>query len=200
MLPDDPQELAQFCHVAFETIARPGKELAWYKRQAFGPKADAVPPAPSSLAQDLFASEPAPVAAKALPAPATETITYERKKPGHGRKAFPAHLPRVVEVVEPNGQERTCSCCGGTEEKIGEDTCEVLEHIPQKLFVRRIVRPRYACPMHAEEGVSQGWKWAGFRWESYGYLCGPVSRVGRILAGRCRTRGPFGRRQGGCSP
>ena len=151
-LPNDPKELTQLCLSAFETIDRLEKELLWLKRQAFGRKADAVPPTPSPLAQDLFATEASPAKA---PAPATETITYERKKPGHGRKAFPAHLPRVIEVVEPNEEERVCACCGGAKEKIGEDVCEVLEHVPQKLFVRRIVRPRYACRSHAEEGVCQ---------------------------------------------
>lgn len=153
-LPTDPQALEQLCLSAFETIARLEKELAWHKRQAFGRKADVVPPPPHAL--DLFAAEVFP-AKTTLPAAAaaTETITYDRKKPGHGRKAFPAHLPRVVEVVEPKEEERLCACCGAPKEKIGEDTCEVLEHIPQKLFVRRIVRPRYACPRHAEEGVLQ---------------------------------------------
>src|SRR5690606_39716223 len=98
-------------------------------------------------AVDLFAHEPAPAA----PAPGKETITYERKKQGHGRKAFPAHLPRVVEVVEPKDEEKVCACCGNAKTKIGEDVCEVLEHVPQKLFVRRIVRPRYACPARSEE-------------------------------------------------
>jgi transposase len=158
-LPTDPQALAQLCLSAFETIARLEKELAWHKRQAFGRKADVVPPPPFAL--DLFASEalPAitsvPAASMAAEAAAIETITYARRKPGHGRKAFSAHLPRVIEVVEPKDEERLCACCGAPKEKIGEDACEVLEHIPQKLFVRRIVRPRYACPRHAEEGVVQ---------------------------------------------
>ena len=106
-LPADPNELEKTCLKAFDTIARLEKELAWFKRQAFG------------------------------------------------RKAFPAHLPRVEEVVEPNDEEKVCACCGKAKTKIGEDVCEVLEHVPQKLLVRRIVRPRYACPSHAEEGVAQ---------------------------------------------
>lgn len=117
----------------------------------FGRKADAVPPPPKPGTVDLFAHEATPAA----PSPGKETITYERKKPGHGRKAFPAHLPRVTEVVEPKEEEKVCACCGKSKAKVGEDVCEVLEQVPQKLFVRRIVRPRYACPAHAEEGVSQ---------------------------------------------
>lgn len=149
ILPADPKELEKACREAFDTIARLEKELAWFKRQAFGRKADAAPPLPGAV--DLFAQEAPPPA----PAPRKETITYERKKPGHGRKAFPAHLPRVEEIVEPKDEEKVCACCGKVKTKIGEDVCEVLEHVPQKLFVRRIVRPRYACPAHAEEGVAQ---------------------------------------------
>jgi hypothetical protein len=109
-LPTDPQALAQLCLSAFETIARLEKELAWHKRQAFGRKADVVPPPPFAL--DLFASEApptkTPVPASELAAP--ETITSARRKKGHGRKAFPAHLPCVIERVEPKDEERHCAC------------------------------------------------------------------------------------------
>lgn len=104
--------------------------------------------------QDLFADQDVQAGAAVIPAP-TETITYQRIKKGHGRRAFPENLPRVVEVVEPSEQEKTCVGCGQAKVKIGEDVCEVLETVPQKLFVRRIVRPRYACSAHGEEGVVQ---------------------------------------------
>ncbi len=151
-LPDDIPELKRLCATAFHTIAELEKQLFWLKRQAFGQKADIVPPTPLPEAQDLFASEP--VKADAAPVP-TETITYQRSKKGHGRRAFPEHLPRVEEVVEPTEADKTCVCCGQPKEKIGEDVCEVLEIVPQKLYVRRIVRPRYACRAHAEAGVVQ---------------------------------------------
>lgn len=150
-LPQDPKDLEKTCREALDTIARLEAELAWYRRQVFGRKADAVPPPPSPEAVDLFAEEARP----ATPPPEKETITYERRKAGHGRKAFPAHLPRVEEIVEPKDQEKVCAGCGKAKTKIGEDVCEVLEHVPQKLFVRRIIRPRYACAAHAEEGVTQ---------------------------------------------
>lgn len=134
-LPEDFQALRKTCLQAFDKIERLESELAWYRRQTFGRKADAVPPLPGAL--DLFAHEANPVAST----PRKETITYERKKPGHGRKALPAHLPRVTEVVEPKEEEKVCACCGKAKAKIGEDVREVLEQVPQKLFVRRIVRP-----------------------------------------------------------
>ena len=51
--------------------------------------------------------------------------------------AIPAHIPRVEEVIEPeedvSGMKR-----------IGDDVTEVLEYDPGKIWVRRIVRPKYA--------------------------------------------------------
>jgi transposase len=149
-LPEDPAALRHHLHSAYQTIERLENESAWLKRQVFGRKADAVPAAPSPEAQDLFAAD----APKAQPqAEETETITYARRKKGHGRRPFPESLPRVEEVVEPKEADKLCSHCGKPKSKIGEDVCEVLEHIPQKFFVRKITRPKYACPLHAEEGV-----------------------------------------------
>lgn len=150
-LPKDPKDLEKTCREALDTIARLEKELAWYRRQVFGRKADATPPPPLPEVVDLFGNEARPAPSP----PPKETITYERKKPGHGRNSFPAHLPRIEEVVEPDEKERLCACCGKEKAKIGEDICEVLEHVPQKLFVRRIIRPRYGCPNHGDEGVVQ---------------------------------------------
>ncbi|MEM0941779.1 MAG: IS66 family transposase zinc-finger binding domain-containing protein [Bacteroidota bacterium] len=45
------------------------------------------------------------------------------------------HLPREKEVIEPEGLEEGMK-------KIGEEVTEILEHIPGKLYVRRIVRPK----------------------------------------------------------
>lgn len=151
-LPEDPAALRDRLQSAYQTIERLENELSWLRRQAFGRKADTVPPAPRPEEQDLFAGE----SPKAKETPEVkETITYERRKKGHGRHPFPESLPRLEEVVEPKEADRHCACCGGPKTKIGEDVCEVLEHVPQRFYVRRILRPKYACPLHAEEGVCQ---------------------------------------------
>lgn len=74
----------------------------------------------------------------------TQTITYERIKPGAEkqipvRALLPAHLPRVEEVIEPE------ELAEGSK-KIGEEVTEILEYNPAHIFVRRIVRPKYAKP------------------------------------------------------
>ena len=72
----------------------------------------------------------------------TQEITYSRKIPKKGRKqsparkSLPAHLPREEEIIEPEG-------ITPNHKKIGEEVTEVLEMIPAKLYVRKIIRPKY---------------------------------------------------------
>lgn len=71
-----------------------------------------------------------------------ETITYEREKrtteSNHkGRIAFPEHLPRVDEIAKPKEDVTGLKV-------IGEEITERLECDPGKLFVRRIIRYKYA--------------------------------------------------------
>ena len=71
-----------------------------------------------------------------------QVISYEREKPNSknnhkGRLPLPDHLPRVEEVREP--KENVSGL-----KKIGEEVSEILECEPGKLFVRKIIRPKYA--------------------------------------------------------
>jgi transposase len=75
---------------------------------------------------------------------------YKRKKPG--RKALPASLPREEMVYDISEEEKRCGC-GHERVKIGEDVCEKLDIIPQKVVVKRHVRFKYACPKC--EGVNE---------------------------------------------
>jgi len=74
--------------------------------------------------------------------PATETITYERKK-NNGKKPsrqpLPAHLERVVQVIEP--EEDVTGLV-----KIGEEITEELEYTPARLYVNKYVRGKYVKP------------------------------------------------------
>ena len=53
--------------------------------------------------------------------------------------ALPAHLPREEEVIEPENVPENAK-------KIAEAITEILEYKPGKIFVRRIVRPKYLLP------------------------------------------------------
>jgi transposase len=59
------------------------------------------------------------------------------------RPSLPAHLPREDVRLDPEHQ--ACPCCGGKLHVIGETVSEMLDHVPARLRVIRICRPRYGC-------------------------------------------------------
>ena len=59
------------------------------------------------------------------------------------RPSLPAHLPR--EDVRLDVEHQACPCCGGALHVIGETVSEMLDHVPARLRVIRICRPRYGC-------------------------------------------------------
>lgn len=66
------------------------------------------------------------------------------QRTGRAARAFPAHLPRVVQVVEP--ASLTCPCGCGQMARIGEERSSRLDVTPVQYRVVETVRPRYACP------------------------------------------------------
>jgi transposase len=59
------------------------------------------------------------------------------------RPSLPAHLPREDRRLDIEHQ--ACPCCGGELHLIGETVSEMLDHVPARLRVIRIRRPRYGC-------------------------------------------------------
>ena len=59
------------------------------------------------------------------------------------RPSLPAHLPR--EDLRLDLEHQACPCCGGELHVIGETVSEMLDHVPARLRVIRICRPRYGC-------------------------------------------------------
>lgn len=113
------------------------QELAKLKRMLFGSKSERFVPTDSnqlSLAIDIE---------EQVPEVKTEDISYTRhkkqesKQVGHARIVLPAHLPRKEETIEPTEDVSHCK-------KIGENITEVLEYEPGRLYVRKIIRPKYA--------------------------------------------------------
>jgi len=86
-----------------------------------------------------------------LPAPDLECESHtspRSAKPsaGHGRAPLPEHLPREVIELDLDAAHRDCATCGKEMRRIGEDVTERASIVPAKLFVKRYVRPKYACP------------------------------------------------------
>jgi len=123
-------------------MLRMHQELEQLKRLIYGSRSEWFVPAVSVNAVQLTLLEVEPAAA---PVTEPDTVSYQRNKPADkavkvahpGRMTFPAHLPREREIIEPAGL---------TEEyhKIGEEVTQELEYRPGSLYVRELVRPKYA--------------------------------------------------------
>lgn len=112
------------------------EEVKELKRLIFGSKKERFIPAPVENQLSLLLGEDA-----SRPAlPLKQTVHYERivkqvtKKAS--RQLFPAHLPRVEVIIQPEADVTGMR-------KIGEEITEELDLKPASLFVRRYIRPRY---------------------------------------------------------
>jgi len=92
--------------------------------------------------QPLFNEEPEQPSPEESEPEKLEVKSHTRKKPG--RKPIDPNLRRVEEIIDIPEEEKTCAC-GSQMDKIGEETSEKLEIIPQTVFVTKTIRPKYAC-------------------------------------------------------
>ena len=121
------------------------QRLAWLERMMFGRKSERFVPdqeVPGQLKLGFEGEQTQEVEAsvKQIIAEHERQVAQPKEaKPNthQGRQPIPAHFPRVKEVIEPEED-----ITGLT--RIGEDITEVLEYNPAKVWVRQIVRPRYA--------------------------------------------------------
>ena len=109
-----------------------------------------------------FGDDPAAADAISEAAAEAEKIIQEytvrrevRKQRAEPRQEkFPAHFPRVEEVVEPPAEKRTCPE-HGPKQFIGYDAVETLEFERPKLWVRVKKYAKYVCPRQGGCGVTQ---------------------------------------------
>ena len=118
-------------------------QLAWLRRKFWKPSSEKfIPPDPAQRKLDFDGMEILPEEEEVIKEAAQEIITYKRKKPEHPKKQpvrlpLPEHLRREVEIIEPEGIDENWV-------RIGEEVTEVLENKPGELYVRRIIRYKYA--------------------------------------------------------
>ncbi|HHH52701.1 MAG TPA: IS66 family transposase, partial [Bacteroidetes bacterium] len=112
------------------------QQLADLKRLIFGRKSEKISPIPGL--PTLFDSdyqEEVPEETKEI----TYTKAIKKKKEKPVRKGLPSHLPRIEEIIEPEG-------ITDAHKRIGEEITEILEYTPARMYVRRIIRPKYIDP------------------------------------------------------
>ena len=109
------------------------------QRNQFGRRAEQLDADQLQLAFEDLNVDLARTEAKLPVSPAeVETTQAQGERP-----SLPTHLEREdrrLEVVY-----EVCPCCGGALHLIGETVSEMLDHVPARLRVVRICRPRYGC-------------------------------------------------------
>jgi transposase len=140
------KKIAQFQKVIEEKdrlIKKLTDQLAWLRRKFWKASSEKYIPAdPAQRKIDFDGLDILPEEEETIKAAASEIITYERKKPDQAKKQpvrlpLPEHLRREEEIIEPEGIDENWV-------RIGEEVTEQLEHKPGELYVRRIVRHKYA--------------------------------------------------------
>jgi len=118
-------------------------QLAWYRRKFWKASSEKyIPQDPSQRRLDFDGVDILPQEEVAIKEAAKEIVSYERRK-AEKEKRQPVRLPlpddlrREEEIIEPEGIDENWT-------RIGEEITELLEHKPGELYVRRIVRPKYA--------------------------------------------------------
>jgi transposase len=118
-------------------------QLAWLRRKFWKASSEKyIPVDPAQRKIDFDGLEVLPEEEETINAEASEIITYKRNKPEHAKKQpvrlpLPEHLRREEEIIEPEGIDDNWVC-------IGEEVTEQLEHKPGEIYVRRIIRHKYA--------------------------------------------------------
>jgi transposase len=118
--------------------------IAKLQRLEFAARSERFDPAQralfdAALQADLAAAE---TEFLALRTPEAQTpVLSDRAQPK--RRPLPPELPRVEERVEPDSC--VCGACGGGLHCIGEEISEKLDLKPVEFFVRKTIRPKYAC-------------------------------------------------------
>ena len=118
-------------------------EMTVLLNRLFRKKSERLDPAQLRLLIDELTGSETPAAP---PAPERKTVRVKEHRRGHGRAAFPPHLPRERIELDVPPADRICPDCGQEMHAFGEETTERGHIIPARLVVKRYVRKKYACP------------------------------------------------------
>jgi transposase len=118
-------------------------QLAWLRRKFWKASSEKyIPVDPAQRKIDFDGLDVLPEEEETIKGAASEIDTYKRNKPKHPKKqpvrlTLPEDLRREEEIIEPEGIDENWV-------RIGEEVTEQLEHKPGEIYVRRIIRPKYA--------------------------------------------------------
>lgn len=128
-------------------------QLAWYRRKFWKASSEKyIPQDPNQRRIDFDGLDILPQEKEVIEEAEKKIISYERKNPEKKKKPvrlpLPDHLRRETEIIEPQGIDDNWV-------RIGQEVTEILEHKPGELFVRQIIRPKYALKNHLQKKQGQ---------------------------------------------
>jgi transposase len=136
-------------------------ELARYKKQYYGPRADRLH-SEKELAQMLLdfgeqlEQKPAPpddASADSRPDEGVQEVKKVRKnRQGRRNLAEMQDLPVTTYHYELTGEQLACPCCGVERTRIGEEERWQIEYFPAHFERIQHVRGKYACPACESNG------------------------------------------------
>jgi len=140
------KKIAQFQKAIEEKdrlIKKLSDQLAWLRRKFWKASSEKyIPVDPAQRKIDFDGIDVLPEEEETIKGAASEIDTYKRNKPENTKKqpvrlTLPEDLRREEEIIEPEGIDENWV-------RIGEEVTEQLEHKPGEIYVRRIIRPKYA--------------------------------------------------------
>lgn len=146
-----PDELHHENMLLKEEIKYLNEQLAWFKKQIFGPKKETIiPPSDEQLLFDGFEAKNNPSqSSKIIPA----HLRKSRKSTGKDTIQFPDDLPIERQIIDIPEKDKICPETGKQLVKIGEEITSKLAHKVGSYFIKQIVRPKYAFPQGSDEGI-----------------------------------------------
>lgn len=118
-------------------------EMTVLLNRLFRKKSERLDPAQLRFLIDELTTSETPAAPSA---PERKAVRVKEHRRGHGRAAFPPHLPRERIELDVSPEDRVCPECGREMQVFGEETTERGHIIPARLVVKQYVRKKYACP------------------------------------------------------
>jgi transposase len=150
------EHLQERCASLEKQVAELTGKLKWFEEQfrlsqhkRFGSSSEKTHP--DQLELQLF-NEAEVEATSIKGEPASETITYSRKKKKGHREALLENLPTETVEYRLSPEDQVCSCCGGAMHEMSTEVRHELKVIPAQVKVVKHVRYSYGC-RHCERNA-----------------------------------------------
>ncbi len=128
------------------------EQLEWFRRQIFGKRSEkVVDDGGQQLYLEGFENLGSEEQKETINVPAHRRVKQGRN--GKDKITLPDNIPVQRCILDLPEDQKVCPTTGEALVKIGEEVTHKIAHTPGSYYVKELVRPKYACRAHSEEGV-----------------------------------------------